>query len=386
MDAHRSSALGLSLLLAANALAQDVETWRTRQVGVGVTWQRVQQVRDGSPQSFEVLTIAAEAQGSGVLRLLEPKQGQREETSVLGARGGAIAAINGGFFDVKTGEPDGLRVVDGALRSAANERRAEALVVDRAGSSGFRPAASVEVSRVDLALAAGPLLLRGGEVVESRRREDPRHPRTAIGRRADGTLLLLCADGRTEHAAGLSFAELTALMRELGCTDALNLDGGGSTTLWLAAQGVVNHPCDNKLFDHRGERAVSDALGVFAPLVVELDEDDAMLVPGGAWTSVADGEALDGDRARTDCEGARAVFQVGVPRNGRYRITVDLRGSAEAPNVAIDGRACAPKASGPKDGWDLGSVQVDDAPRTIEVVLVARGPLALDALRAVESR
>ncbi|MFN3382800.1 MAG: phosphodiester glycosidase family protein, partial [Runella zeae] len=59
---------------------------------------------------------------------------------------------------------------------------------------------------------------------------------------------------------GVNLPELTFLARQLGCRDALNLDGGGSTTMWIADQGVVNYPSDNKKFDHEGERAVSNVL------------------------------------------------------------------------------------------------------------------------------
>ena len=59
--------------------------------------------------------------------------------------------------------------------------------------------------------------------------------------------------------------ELAHLIRILGGKDALNLDGGGSTTLWLsgaADNGIVNYPCDNKRFDHVGERKVPNILYV----------------------------------------------------------------------------------------------------------------------------
>ena len=52
-------------------------------------------------------------------------------------------------------------------------------------------------------------------------------------------------------------------IRVLGGEDALNLDGGGSTTLWLSGasdNGVVNYPCDNGRFDHAGERKVPNIL------------------------------------------------------------------------------------------------------------------------------
>ena len=117
----------------------------------------------------------------------------------------------------------------------------------------------------DDALAGGPLLLRDGIPVVDAASEAfssvfalARHPRTALGVRADGTLLLLTVDGRQpEHSVGMSLPELTALLRELGAVDAINLDGGGSTTMVVEGR-TVNRPSDPG-----GERENGDALLVF---------------------------------------------------------------------------------------------------------------------------
>jgi hypothetical protein len=111
-------------------------------------------------------------------------------------------------------------------------------------------------------LGAGPRLLAAGLAAA-----DPglqfypadfannRHPRTAAGIRKDGRLALVTVDGRQPaKSAGMTIAELTALMLELGCDEAINLDGGGSTTM------VVNGNVVNSPSDAAGERAVSDAL------------------------------------------------------------------------------------------------------------------------------
>ncbi|MBQ5435486.1 MAG: phosphodiester glycosidase family protein, partial [Bacteroidales bacterium] len=109
----------------------------------------------------------------------------------------------------------------------------------------------------------GPMLLVGGECepVTKDGFNTARHPRTAVGRRTDGTVVLVVADGRNELAAGLTMAELQQVMAALGCRDAINLDGGGSTAMVVRGQ-VVNHPCDNKQFDAAGERRVANAIVV----------------------------------------------------------------------------------------------------------------------------
>ena len=60
----------------------------------------------------------------------------------------------------------------------------------------------------------------------------------------------------------MTIAELTRLARELGLTDALNLDGGGSSTLWTLPAGVINHPSDNGVFDALGQRIIPNAIVV----------------------------------------------------------------------------------------------------------------------------
>lgn len=71
---------------------------------------------------------------------------------------------------------------------------------------------------------------------------------------------MLVADGRNANAEGMSLFELTKIMRWLGCVSAINFDGGGSSTLWTAKEGVVNYPTDNRNWDHEGERKVANIL------------------------------------------------------------------------------------------------------------------------------
>lgn len=86
-----------------------------------------------------------------------------------------------------------------------------------------------------------------------------RHPRTAMGLSADlQTLFLVVADGRSDRASGLYGSELAEVMDHLGAWQAINLDGGGSTTLWTAAHGTTNEPSDGS------PRSVANHLGVFS--------------------------------------------------------------------------------------------------------------------------
>ena len=109
------------------------------------------------------------------------------------------------------------------------------------------------------------LLARGGAYISDWRPEEfapgfaeIRHPRTMIGTGAEGSIWLVTVDGRQPQlSVGMTLVELQSLAKRIGLTDALNLDGGGSTTMWVREE-VVNSPSDAT-----GPRKVSDALLVF---------------------------------------------------------------------------------------------------------------------------
>jgi len=92
-----------------------------------------------------------------------------------------------------------------------------------------------------------------------------RHPRTLVGLAAGGRrILLVTVDGRQPgYSMGMTLRETAALMRALGATEAINLDGGGSTAMalrnGLGGAVLANHPSDKE-----GERPVADALAVVA--------------------------------------------------------------------------------------------------------------------------
>ena len=84
---------------------------------------------------------------------------------------------------------------------------------------------------------------------------ETRHPRTAVAKLKDGKFLMVTVDGRQPGTSvGMNLQELAEMLLEFGATDAMNLDGGGSTTMFLDGK-VVNQPSDKE-----GERKVSDAI------------------------------------------------------------------------------------------------------------------------------
>lgn len=104
--------------------------------------------------------------------------------------------------------------------------------------------ASVDLSGVQVAVGGGPILIQDGQL-RKWKGDQPRHPRTAIGFN-DDNLFLVVVDGRQEDlSVGMSLPELAELMKQLGCQEALNLDGGGSSTLWLGGK-IMNSPSDGR--------------------------------------------------------------------------------------------------------------------------------------------
>jgi hypothetical protein len=111
------------------------------------------------------------------------------------------------------------------------------------------------------AVAGVPQLVKNGEIDITWEQEkttksfvETRHPRTAVAKLKDGKFLMITVDGRSESSGGISLTDLAAYLLEIGATDAMNLDGGGSSTMFLDGK-VVNHPSDKE-----GERKVSDAI------------------------------------------------------------------------------------------------------------------------------
>ena len=131
-----------------------------------------------------------------------------------------------------------VRIAPGEFLLTGAGRAADAV---RALKPGDRIQVRVRVtgfdwSRVGQVMGGGPILLRDGKSALAEGANDfndTRHPRTAMGRTADGDLWFVVIDGRQAISAGASLAETAEILLRWGCTDAINLDGGGSSTMNL---------------------------------------------------------------------------------------------------------------------------------------------------------
>ena len=120
-----------------------------------------------------------------------------------------------------------------------------------------------DVGEIRMAVGGGPRLVRDGQIAVEHRAErfhdsfaTRRHPRTGVGVR-EGVMVMVTVDGRQPgYSDGMTLREFAQLFVDLGCKEAMNLDGGGSSTMVVRSQ-VVNSPSDG------AERRVANALALF---------------------------------------------------------------------------------------------------------------------------
>jgi hypothetical protein len=211
------------------------------------------------------------------------------------------------------------------------------------------------------AIGGGPMLIQRGQVFVDYAEErflqafaQKRHPRTAIGRTAEGDIWLVEVDGRSDISAGATLMELATVMQNLGCVDAMNLDGGGSSTMNLFGL-TVNRPSDGV------EREVANSVLIAGPH--PQPSPDALTLsalPTGARQgarnrlSVVDGgKSLPNADVVWTCTGAAWIDQGGslhVQGAGVAHVVAFARGQALRADYRCVGKKSAPGANpGGKD-------------------------------------
>ena len=161
-------------------------------------------------------------------------------------RYGALGGVNGGaFFDEggggTGGYPDGLTIADGEVFMAGSERTFVGFTEDNVLFVGDIDQESAEDLHIRCGVSFGPALIVNGQGVYMSAMESGINPRTAIGQRADGAVLMLVIDGRQMHSVGCSFGDVRDVMIDFGAVNACNLDGGSSTVMYYKGE-YINSP------------------------------------------------------------------------------------------------------------------------------------------------
>lgn len=188
-----------------------------------------------------------------------------ETTSEIAENNGAIAAVNGGAFVDKTSVewtgtgafPDGIVISNGKViwNSLSKDEKTELFGITKDGVLivGKYSENELEKLGVQEALSFGPVLIINGKKTNITV-DGGIAPRTAIGQKEDGSIILMVIDGRSLTSIGASYKEVQDIMYKLEAVNAINLDGGKSTTMYYDGD-IINTPSNSM-----GERTIPTAV------------------------------------------------------------------------------------------------------------------------------
>ena len=267
----------------------------------------------------------------------------RRNTNVVGA-------INAGGYDMSNGRPAGAFIMSGTV---INEPTGTTFWIDKDGSANITSA-----QECNAAIAAGNVLeavASFGDIFEDgHARSDldnsTRASRTAIGIKADGTVVMMMVDGRqAPYSVGMTMAEVGATMESLGCVQAVNLDGGGSSTFATQREGESENSTSAGLTlrcrpSDGYERKVSNTIMVLSKAQPTGQFDHAVLTPNAEVYTP--GSTVQFSAAGVDAAGSSAD----VPKDAVWTVlsgkgTIDAKGLL---NTAAD--TCGEVTVGLKSG------------------------------------
>ena len=155
----------------------------------------------------------------------------------------AIAIMNGGAFADANGggdggTPEGLVISDGKLMKRASSHYPVVAGFDKDDILHVGNFSQADAEKLGLrdACAFGPALIVNGKANVSN--DKGLNPRSAIGQRADGAVLLLVIDGRQANSLGATYADVISVLQDFGAVNACNMDGGSSTTMYYGENKV----------------------------------------------------------------------------------------------------------------------------------------------------
>lgn len=232
----------------------------------------------------------------------------RRKTNVVGA-------INAGGYDMSNGRPSGAFIMSG---TPINEPTGTTFWIDASGDAHI-----TDAQKCNAALAEGNVLEAvasfGDIFVDGHARSDldnsTRASRTAIGIKADGTVVMFMVDGRqAPYSVGMTMAEVAASMEDLGCVQAINLDGGGSSTFATQREGEPESSTAGLTLRCRPsdgyERKVSNTIMVLSTAKPTGQFDHAVLTPNDEVYTP--GSTVQFEATGIDAAGGKAEIPAGA--------------------------------------------------------------------------
>lgn len=311
-------------VVVVSQLALAADQWTTPFQGV----RRLE--RATSNQRIHAVVVDLSVAG---VKLQSTASSQRGRTPSSYARlVGAQIAINADFFNWNGFKTSGLAMGNGAAWPDTSDSRTYGTfafdttplaprVELQPPEHVMQPAAWMKgvVSGRPRVLAAGQVLASSVSVCAN----NVRHPRTAIGLSADKKkLFMVVVDGRSSVAIGMTCSEVGALLKSLGANEGMNLDGGGSSAMYVQGFGTVNRPSDGQ------ERVVGNHLAVFAKPTVRTGIVKGAIMVNGATTRITGAvvRVSNGMKTTTSTNG---LYDFTLPV-GTYTITASAPGFAPA--------------------------------------------------------
>jgi exopolysaccharide biosynthesis protein len=283
------------------------------------------------------------------------------------AQGTVVAQVRSLVFDAaQVKVAPGTLVLSGSGPKAkvVSSLQPEQWVSFNLGLSGF------SWDRIEQVIGGGPTLVRGGSPVVDWAAQGfdaafslKRHSRSAVGATADGDLWFVAVDGRQTISDGATLPELAEIMIKLGCVDAINLDGGGSTTINVRGL-TINRPSDGQ------QRTIANAVLFFADTPTEVKtysirlperltvgglgaaqvfDPDGQPVPDRDVVWAAQGKAWidQGGTLRGLAEGEAWVFAYVKGQLVNAAITVEPAATPSRASLKRDSRKPAPQPKKP---------------------------------------
>lgn len=269
----------------------------------------------------------------------------RRNTNVVGA-------INAGGYDMSNGRPTGAFIMSGTV---INEPTGTTFWIDKAGNAHITSAqecnAEIAAGNVLEAVASFGDIFEDGHA-RSDLDNSTRASRTAIGIKADGTVVMMMVDGRqAPYSVGMTMAEVGATMESLGCVQAVNLDGGGSSTFATQREGESENSTSAGLTlrcrpSDGYERKVSNTIMVLSKAQPTGQFDHAVLTPNAEVYTP--GSAVQFSAAGVDAAGGSAD----VPKDAVWTV-LSGNGRIDAKGLYSAADTCGEVTVGLKSGGKI---------------------------------
>jgi exopolysaccharide biosynthesis protein len=298
------------------------------------------------------ITLNAEAAGLSFCKAPNVHVVVKIEHADYGPNGTITGVVQGMTADQATLEvPRGsaVLVAQGTKISQLTSLRAGDKIEFQLHSDG------IDWKKVDQLVSGGPFLVKDGTIAPDGEAESfrddfikQRHPRSAVGRTANGDFWFVAVDGRQPTSDGATIREMAEVMFKLGCRDAINLDGGGSTDMNVLGVNV-NRPSEG------GERPVASGIFFFGPKPAKASGE--ITIDGSSSQDIKATQilhALESGKQVADADviwsaqGAAWIDQGGLLKGvkpGQATITASVRGQMVTKQITVTGALPRPRST-----------------------------------------